>query len=54
MSSQNGGTPFYNVPEGFGFRLLEIPPEVETLLEGPERPMYVPSLTRFSGYAQSV
>lgn len=53
MSSQNGGMPFYNVPEGSGFRLLEIPPELETLLEGPERAVYAPSVTQFSGRAHS-
>ncbi|KAJ6786313.1 hypothetical protein PWT90_08749 [Aphanocladium album] len=39
MSSQNEGLPFYNVPDSSGFRLIEIPPEIESLLEGPGAPV---------------
>ncbi|TQW00776.1 hypothetical protein V2A60_001819 [Cordyceps javanica] len=39
MSSQNDGLPFYNAPDSSGFRLIEIPAELETLLEGPAPPV---------------
>lgn len=40
MSSQNQGLPFYSVPDSSGFRLIEIPPELESLLEAPGAPVY--------------
>ncbi|OAA60785.1 Sister chromatid cohesion protein DCC1 [Cordyceps fumosorosea ARSEF 2679] len=39
MSSQNQGIPFYNASDSSGFRLIEIPPELETLLQGPNPPV---------------
>ncbi|KAM3445331.1 hypothetical protein NHJ13734_000458 [Beauveria thailandica] len=39
MSSQNKGVPFYNAPDNSGFRLIELPAELEALLEGPSPPV---------------
>ncbi|ATY63140.1 hypothetical protein CCM_07207 [Cordyceps militaris CM01] len=39
MSGQNEGLSFYHAPESSGFRLIELPAELETLLEGPSPPV---------------
>ncbi|KAF4126492.1 Uncharacterized conserved protein (DUF2036) [Geosmithia morbida] len=33
MSSQDKGIPLHNIPDDAGYRLIELPPEVEALLE---------------------
>ncbi|OAR03277.1 hypothetical protein LLEC1_03060 [Akanthomyces lecanii] len=39
MSSQNEGLPFYSIPDSSGFRLIELPAEIQALLEGPSPPV---------------
>jgi sister chromatid cohesion protein DCC1 len=40
MSSQNAaGVPLTHAPNGVGYRLLELPPELVALLESDEPPM---------------
>lgn len=42
MSSQgNKGIPFSHALDGVGYKLLELPPELVTLLEGENPPTYV-------------
>ncbi len=41
MSSQGHGTPFYNVSDSAGYRLIELPPELEKTLVAPGAPVYV-------------
>lgn len=33
MSSQDSGIPLYSVPDDASYRLIELPPELESLLE---------------------
>jgi hypothetical protein len=40
MSSQdNGAIPLYNVPDNTGYRLIELPPELQSLIESDDAPV---------------
>lgn len=41
MSSQGQGAAFYNMPDSSGYRLIELPPELEATLTAPGAPVYV-------------
>ncbi|KAL6862883.1 hypothetical protein ACO1O0_003122 [Amphichorda felina] len=39
MSSQEKGIPLHNVPDNAGYRLIELPPELQSLLESEAPPV---------------
>lgn len=39
MSSQARGIPLHNVPDNIGYRLLELPPDLLSLLESKDAPV---------------
>lgn len=41
MSSQADGTPLHHAPDNVGYRLIELPAEVQTLLESENPPVFV-------------
>lgn len=52
MSTQEKGTPLYNIPDNIGYRLLELPPDLEKLLDSDEPPSYAcPSSYNLSPYS---
>jgi hypothetical protein len=38
-SSQTRGVPLFNLPDDVGYRLIELPPELQTLLESDQAPV---------------
>lgn len=50
MSSQDQGTAFYNIPDSSGYRLIELPQELEAELKAPGAPVYV-TMQPFLGMA---
>lgn len=39
MSSQEKGIPLHNVPDNTGYRLIELPAELQSLLESDDAPV---------------
>jgi hypothetical protein len=47
MSSQgNKGIPLWHAPSGVGYKLLELPPELVSQLEGDNPPMFVETMSQ--------
>lgn len=40
-SQDEDGIPLASAPDGRGYRLLELPPELEAILDSPNAPVYV-------------
>lgn len=39
MSTQEGGVNVYSAPDGRGYRLFELPPELSSMLSSPAAPV---------------
>lgn len=39
MPSQAGGIPLHNIPDHVGYRLIELPPDLQSLLESDDPPV---------------